>query len=111
MIGMVHVGWLFGAAQLAPAAPVISIAPGPEPHELTVSVVGDSGVTSVVQYKGTDDIDWQAGGEVVGSGDIVLTELDNEVPWNISVYAVNGAQFNSVPGVSKIGTLRLGGIV
>jgi hypothetical protein len=108
---MASVGWLWGMANLAPAAPVISIAPGPEAHELTVSVVGDSGVTSVVQYKGTDDIDWQAGGEVVGSGDIVLTDLDNEVPWNISVYGVNGAQFVSVPAISKIGTLRYGGIV
>ena len=108
MIG--KVGYLWGIINLLPVAPTFTIVPGV--HAVTVSVEGeDQTVTHVVQYKGTDDREWNSGGSVVGDGDVEITQLDNEVPYIISVHGTSGAGFVSLPAVSVIATLREHGII
>lgn len=104
------VGWLWGVGNLLPIAPVFSVVPGV--HALTVTLENeDETVTNYVQYKGTDDLEWNSGGNIVGDGDIVIEQLDNEVPYIISVHSINGAGFVSVPAVSVIATLREFGMI
>lgn len=108
MIG--NIGYLWGISNLLPIAPVFSVAPGV--HALTVTVENeDETVTNYVQYKGTDDIEWNSGGNIVGDGDVLIEQLDNEVPYIISVHSTNGAGLVSLPAVSIIATLREFGII
>lgn len=107
---MGYAGYLWGIVNLLPVVPTFTIVPGV--HAVTVSVESeDQTVTNVVKYKGTDDIDWNSGGSVVGDGNVVIEQLDNEVPYIISVYGVGGAGFVSLPAVSVIATIREHGII
>lgn len=108
MIG--KVGYLWGMANLLPAVPTFSIVPGV--YAVTVSIENeDQTVNNVVQYKGTDDVDWVSGGNIVGDGDVEIEQLDNEVPYIVAIHGISGAGLVSLPAISLIATLREHGII
>lgn len=86
-----------------PGAPSFTVAAGT--NAVTLTIDGDAGVTNEVVYKGSGDVGWVDGGNVVGDGDVVVSSLDNGVPYIFTVYSVDGAGNSSTPGVAVNVTL------
>ena len=102
-IGDVGLGFGTGEVGAAPNAPSITCTAGT--NQVTVTIDGDDSVTNYVLYKAATDSDWTAGGNRSGDGDVVVSSLDNDVPYTFCAYSKNAEGLNSLPSASQ--TVRL----
>jgi hypothetical protein len=101
MFSLAKIGLGFGLPA-APEAPMMSvIASG---NSVVASIVGDTGATHYLKYKGSSYTAWQTGGSRVGDGTITIVNLEYNVPYIfIAQSFLNGLW--SLPAVAIIVTL------
>lgn len=64
---------------------------------VTITIDGDDGVTNQLLYKAAADTDWTNGGNHVGDGDIVISDLERGTTYHFVAYSATEDAVASLP--------------
>ncbi len=84
-----HIPWGgFGPNGIPATQPTITVVA--DGTTVTVTIDGDADVTNQLMYLASADTDWTNGGQHVGDGDIVISDLTRGTTYIFSAYSISG---------------------
>lgn len=95
----------FGPNGVPATQPTIKVVA--EGTTVTITIDGDDDVTNQLMYLASADTDWTNGGQHVGDGDIVISDLTRGTTYIFSAYSISGDSIVSLFAAPAIVTIAM----